>query len=109
VQETPSSPVSATAAANTQVQITIPGVAGQTIRINHLSFSYSGAAAAGGVTIVVNAVTIWQIDVAGADFQLPPLPPGGLLCQAGQNAVVTLAAGGAGVTGKLNVASYMGP
>ncbi len=47
VAEVPSTPVSGTAAVNTQVQITVAGVAGQTIRITHLSCSYSAAPTGG--------------------------------------------------------------
>jgi hypothetical protein len=108
VTETASTPQSGTAAANTQVQITIPGVAGQTIRITHLSWSYSAAPTGGAISIVVNAVTIFQLDDAAiADIAIP-LPPGGLKCAAGFAAVVTLTPAGAAVVGKLNVASYMG-
>lgn len=108
VTETPSTPVSATAAVNTAVQITVNGVANQTIRITHLSCSYSAAPTGGNLTVVVNGVTIFQLDIAGVDLQTIPLPPGGLKCQSGQNAVVTLAAAGAAVVGKLNVGSYLG-
>ncbi len=109
VQETPSTPASATAAANTAVVVNIAAVAGQTIRITHLSASYSGAPAGGNINVVVNAVTIFQLDIAGIDLQVIPLPPGGIICAAGFAAAVTLAAGGVGVIGKLNVASIYGP
>ena len=105
----PSTPQSGTAAANTAVTVTITGVAGQTIRINALSGSYSAAPTAGTVTVVVNGVTIFQADITAAGIFSAPLPDGGLICQAGQNAVVTLAAAGAAVVGRLNVASYTGP
>lgn len=102
----PETPVSATAAANTQVQITVNGVAGQTIRLTHLSGSYSAAPTGGTLTVVVNGVTVYQADItAGGQFVIP-LPDGGLQCQAGQNAVITLTAGGAAVVGRLNVTSH---
>ena len=103
VAELAATPVSATAAANTAVTVTITGVAGQSIRIEHLSVSYSAAPTGGVLTVVVNAVTIWQADIIAGGPTLPPLPPGGLLCQAGQNAVITLTAAGAAVTGRVNV------
>ncbi len=102
VFETAATPVSATAAANTAVVITINGVAGQSIRLQHLSFSYNAAPTGGAISVVVNAVTIFQLDDAALTDVTIPLPPGGLLCQAGQNAVITLAAAGAAVVGKLN-------
>lgn len=109
VQETPATPQSGTAAVNTAVAITIAGVALQTIRITHLSWSYSAAPTAGSLTVVVNGVTIWQSDITSAGSGAVPLPPGGIICQAGQNAVVTLSAAGAAVAGRLNVASITGP
>jgi hypothetical protein len=105
VAELAAAPVSATAAANTAVAITVTGVAGQSIRLEHLSASYSAAPAGGTLTVVVNGVTIWQADITAAGPALPPLPPGGLLCQAGQNAVITLTAAGAAVVGRVNVAT----
>lgn len=108
VTETASTPVSGTAAANTAVTLTINGVAGQTIRITELSFSYSAAPTAGSVTVVVNGVTILQFDITAAGPTAIPLPPGGLKCQSGQNAVITLAAAGAAVVGRLNAGSYYG-
>jgi hypothetical protein len=103
VAELAATPVSATAAANTAVSITVTGVAGQSIRLQHLSASYSAAPTGGTLTVVVNAVTIWQADIIAGGPMLASLPPGGLLCQAGQNAVITLTAAGAAVVGKLNV------
>lgn len=97
-------PVSATAAANTAVTSTITGVAGQSIRITALSVSYSAAPTGGTLTVVVNAVTIFQADITAAGLAAIPLPDGGLLCQAGQSAVLTLTAAGAAVVGRLNVA-----
>ena len=108
VEQVGSTPVSNTAAANTAVSITLTGVAGQRTRITHLSFSYSAAPTAGTVTIVVNAVTVFQLDVTGTGDQSVPLPDGGIICAAGQNAVITLTAAGAAVVGKLNTASYLG-
>jgi len=108
VNVTPSTPQSATAAANTAVVITVNGVAGQRIRINALSVSYSVAVAGGLLTVVVNAVTIFQIDITAIGAVTIPLPDGGIVCATGQNAVITLAAGGATSVGKLNVATYMG-
>jgi hypothetical protein len=105
VAELAATPVSATAAANTAVVITVNGVAGQSIRLEHLSTSYSAAPTGGALTVVVNGVTIWQADIIAGGPTLPPLPPGGLLCQAGQNAVITLTAAGAAVVGRVNVAT----
>jgi hypothetical protein len=108
VNPVPSNPVSAAAAVNTAVVVTINGVAGQSARITSLSVSYNAAPTGGLVTVVVNAVTILQLDIAAAGGTEVPLPAGGLECQAGQNAVITLAAAGAAVQGRVNVSSYQG-
>lgn len=108
VTPTASTPVSATAAANTAVTVTLPGVAGQAVRITSLSVSYNAAPTGGLLTIVVNAVTILQLDITAAGPVAIPLPTGGLECQSGQSAVITLAAAGAAVTGRVNVSSYQG-
>lgn len=104
----PATPASATAAANTAVTVTVNGVAGQAARLLAISGSYSAAPTAGTVTVVVNAVTILQLDITAAGPFSVPLPPGGLECQAGQSAVATLTAAGAAVVGRLNVASIYG-
>lgn len=108
VTPTPSNPVSATAAANTAVTITIPLVAGLAIRLTSLSWSYSAAPTAGVLTVVVNAVTILQLDIAAAGPGIVELPAGGLECQLAQACVITLTAAGAAVTGRLNASSYNG-
>lgn len=105
---TPGTPQSATAAVNTAVTVTVGAVAGQAARITALSGSYSAAPTAGTLTVVVNGVTIFQADITAAGLFTVPLPPGGLECQVGQAAVVTLTAAGAAVVGRLNVASYYG-
>lgn len=109
VQETVLTPVSATAAANNPVPVTVNGVAGQTQRLAGLSWSYSAAPTGGLLTVVVNGVTILQLDITASGPGSVPLAQGGLVCQAGQNVVVTLAAAGAAVVGRLNVATYTGP
>jgi hypothetical protein len=113
VAAVPSTPVSATAAVNTAVTLTINGVAGQSIRITMLAWSYTGTPSGGNITVVVNGVTIFQQDISSGAGNTNgdgyvPLPAGGLECQAGQSAVITLAAAGAAVAGRLNAASYYG-
>lgn len=108
VTDTPATPASATAAVNTAVVVTIAAVAGQAVRLTSLAVSYNAAPTAGSVTVVVNAVTILQLDISAAGPSAVPLPPGGLECQAGQSCVITLAAAGAAVAGRVSVSSYYG-
>lgn len=100
-------PLSGTAAVNTAVTVTVPATAGKSNRINALSVAYNAAPTGGLLTIVVNAVTIFQLVITGTGPVAVPLPDGGLLCQAGFAATVTLAAAGAAVTGQVNVGYFV--
>lgn len=108
VEAVPGNPVSATAAANTAVVITITHQLLAAIRLKTLSWSYSAAPTAGGLTVVVNGVTILQLDIAAAGAGFVDLGAAGLECQNNQDCVITLAAAGAAVVGKLNVSSING-
>jgi len=108
VNAVPSTPVSATAAVNTAVTITITGTAAQSIRLTSLSCSYTAAPTGGVLTVTVNAVTILQLDIPTQGPFVIELPPGGLECAAGFNCVINLTAAGAAVNGRLNVSSYNG-
>lgn len=104
----PATPVSATAAVNTAVTVTVNGVAGLAQRLCSLSVSYNAAPTAGVLTVVVNAVTILQLDITAAGPTVIPLPDGGLECAIGQNVVITLSAAGVSVAGRVNVATFTG-
>lgn len=108
VAAAPAAPVSATAAVNTAVVVTIAAVAGQAVRLTSLAVSYNAAPTGGLVTVVVNAVTVLQLDISAAGPTAVPLPAGGLECQVGQSCVITLAAAGAAVAGRVSVSSYYG-
>ena len=86
-------------ASNTAAVITIAAVAGFQHFIHGVQWSYSAEPTGGRLTVTVNAVTVWDADVisggpGGFSFEIP----GGT----NQAVVITLAAGGAGITGKLN-------
>ena len=108
VELPPSTPQSGTAAVNTAVTVTVAGVAGQRIRLTHISFSYAGVTTTGLLTVTVSAVVILQLTPPAAGVFTVPLPDGGIVCAAGASAVCVLAAGGAASVGSLNVASYLG-
>jgi hypothetical protein len=108
VNITPSTPATATAAANTPVTLTIAGVAGQSIRIDALSAGYSVITGTGLLTIVVNSVTIFQCEVSLLGTLTIPLPDGGIECQSGQSAVITLPAGAVTAVGFINAAYLTG-
>lgn len=104
--EEPSDASSATAAANTAVTTTYAAAAGQRHRLTFLSFSYSAAPAGARITIQDGASTILDLDYATTAVANVPLPPGGLEGSVNTAMTVTLAAGGAGVVGKLNTAKF---
>jgi len=91
---------------NTAAVITIAAVADQRIIIDSIQWSYSGAPTGGRLSITDGGVTIFDIDITAAGpggFGLTLPASGGLKSPAAGSAIViTLAAGGAGVTGKLN-------
>lgn len=105
----PNTAVSATAAANTPVVITIAAIAATAIRLTALSFGYSVAAGTGLLTVVSNGVTLLQLPVAALlGFGSIPLPDGGLEGNPGSSMVITLPAGAATAVGAVNVSYYTG-
>jgi hypothetical protein len=89
-----------TSADNGAATITLAAVASRAHFVHHLQWSYNGSPSGGRLFITVAGVTKFDVDVTTGG-------PGGfgLELAGGTNeaVVVTLAAGGAGVIGKLNV------
>jgi hypothetical protein len=87
-------------AANTAAIITIAGVAGRKHILHQVQWSYSAAPVAGRLTVTVNAITVFDVDVISGG-------PGGFGLEiaggTNQAVVITLAAGGGTTVGKLNV------
>lgn len=108
VEALPGTPVSATAAVNTAVVITIAHNILNSTRLKTLSWSYNAAPTGGLVTVVVNAVTILQLDITAAGPGFVDLGAAGLECANNFDVVITLAAAGAAVAGRLNVSSIFG-
>lgn len=100
----PSTPVYDAPAANTAAVVTIAAVAGQRHRITGLGYSYSASPTGGNLLITDGGTTIVDIDVTSSWEVWAMLPPGGIECGTNSAVVVTLAAGGAGISGKVNVA-----
>lgn len=92
-----------TAAANTAVALTFAALAGRSHAMHSIEWSYSGAPTGGSLSITDGGTTVFQTDIAAAGPGTITFKPPR---KAKQNSavVVTLAAGGAGVVGKLNVA-----
>lgn len=100
----PSAPLSTVAAPNTAVTATYAAVPGQRHRLTLCSWSYSAAPTAGRLTVVDGATTVVDVDIAATGQGALPLPPGGIVGTTNQAMVVTLAAAGAAVVGKLATA-----
>lgn len=90
-------------AANTAAVVTLAARTGGYLTITSLSYSYSAEPTGGNLQVESPAGTvIWQIDILlrgenHINFER------GLQCAKDQGAIVTLAAGGAGISGKVNV------
>lgn len=89
--------------ANAPVTLTIEGRPGKLMLLGLLSVSYS-AAAAGRLTITANDAVRFDVDITAAGLTTIPVPPDGIGISPGSDAVITLAAGGAAVIGKINAA-----
>lgn len=100
-----STPFSDTAeAANAAASVTVRGKHGLDIVITDFVWSYVGAGAVGGITVVGQSSGLhWGWDGLGTGFGAYTLNADGLRFQTGEDVIVTLNAGGAGVVGKLNV------
>jgi hypothetical protein len=94
------------AGANTAAIATIAAVAGRMHVIEQVDYSYEGGAPTGGLlTIAFGGSDKW-VQYITAEGTKEISPPGGIYNQAqtlNEAAVITLAAGGAAVTGKVNV------
>ncbi len=104
VQLQPTIPVGGTAAANTQVQVVIPGAAGRRIMLTDCQFSFSGAASAAPVraTVTDGTTTLGYGVTALTDIN----PHNPLAFAPGANVTITLPAGGASAVGDISAAYY---
>lgn len=87
--------------ANTAAVVTLPAVAGSRTRIEQITWSYSNSPTNGGVTITGLEGDDYQfgITAGGPGF----VPTAGVRSESNTAAVITLAAGGSGISGKINV------
>lgn len=92
-------------AANTAAVITYPGIADSSHVISGVSWSYDDDPTGGQLSITMNGVLVYVIDepVKGPGF-IPFLP--NKRFGRGATVVITLAAGGGAVVGKLNVLGH---
>lgn len=90
-------------AANTAAVITYAAVAGQFHAFRGVAVSYSAAPTGGRLTVSDGGTTVMDLDITAGGVTVVTFE--GLQRQAAANAslVFTLAAGGGGIVGKLNV------
>lgn len=88
-------------AANTAAALTFAAVAGQKHHLVYVAWSYSAAPTGGKLTVEDGVgTTVFEVDVTAGGPGSLALPP--IIGSVNTALVVTLAAGGASVTGKLN-------
>src|SRR5437667_11090397 len=92
----------ATALAGTAVTVTLSAVAGAYHQVHNISWSYSAMPTGGRITVTDGGTTVVDFDLVQDPFDSLPTSLLPILSVA-QNTdmVITLAAGGIGVTGKL--------
>lgn len=93
---------SATAAVNTAVVATFAALAGVRHILTGCTVSYSAAPTGGRLLVTDGGVTVYDVDIIAGGPTAIPLPAGGVGGGVGNAMVVTLAAAGAAVVGKLN-------
>lgn len=105
VQAQPATPAVGTAAANTQVQVVITGVAGRRVMLTSLLMGFSGAVAAAPVRATVSdgTTTMGFALAANLDFE----PANALAFAAGATVTITLPAGGASAVGDIVAGYYL--
>ena len=91
-----------TPAANSPAVVTIAAVADASVRIQRVLYSYSDIPTGGRITIAIGGTTVLDLDTADSGPAALPIEKP---IRAGVNeaVVITLAAGGSGIVGKLNV------
>jgi hypothetical protein len=92
-------------AANTAAVVTLPAITGKAHVLTHVSYSYSGAPTGGSLTISDGGNVVFEQAVTATGPGEVSLPLAGIAGTTGNAVTITLAAGGASVTGRLNVAS----
>lgn len=88
---------------NDVVTITLAATEGVFHVIDQLAWSYSAAPTGGEVTVTIDSVVVFSLDITAAGPGRIDFPGGLYVGPAGKVAVITLAAGGSSIVGKLNV------
>lgn len=81
--------------------ITLAATPGKRHSVARVDFSYSDAPTGAILTVSIDGVTAWEQHITGAG--VGPLDLGWLSGEPGEAVVITLSAGGSGITSKLTV------
>lgn len=92
------------ASANALASVTFSAVAGAQHHAYVVHWSYDGAPTGGKITVKDDGTAVFELDITAGGPGRAPLPP--VIGTANKDMVVELAAGGAGVTGKLVAAVF---
>lgn len=104
-QPTDSTPIGATAAANTQVQTTIAGVSGKCIRLTFLALGYTGAAVSVPLQATVSdGSTTMYLPVGNLQAWIEAVS---IKFAAGATVTITVPAGGVGAVGNIGGAYFV--
>ena len=96
-------------AANTAAVVTIAYAAGRRVKVSGIAWSYDGSpAAATTLSAAIDGSTVWGVDIVAAGPGDVTFAPPIDFTPATTSVVFTLPAGGAGVSGKLNVLTVPG-
>jgi hypothetical protein len=98
-------PLRATASSNTATVITITAVTGTAHEIEMLGWSYDAGGTLSGGRLTVESPSgtyLFDINVTAAGAGFIPFSGSTLRGASGQAVIITLAAGGSGVVGKVN-------
>jgi hypothetical protein len=97
----PASTDAVTSTANQAASVALAAIPGKARVIHAVVASYSGSPTGGMLSIVRNTDTVLSTHIGAAPLVIPFSPP--LAGQPGDSLMITLAAGGSGVIGKLSV------
>lgn len=92
------------AADNVAAVVTYAALAGNQHHVFYVAWSYNAAPTGGKLTIDDDTTAVFELDITAAGPKQIALPP--IIGTVGKKVVITLAAAGAAVAGKVNVGAF---
>ena len=87
--------------------ITLPAVEKSVNVVNSIDWSFSGSPTSAELTVAIDGVVKWRVDVTSAGPGSKEWGRAGIFGEINQSVIVTLTAGGPGTTGNINVESRL--